>query len=849
MNMISKENIEWVSKNYLCLSCGTCVAICPQNAISMTEIVSGLLVAKVNDSKCIRCGQCVDICPGIYLKKGLLSPKIDPFKGQIISTFCGQATDEKIVSEGQSGGVTTALLCYLIDERLVNDVLVTQMQDDGSLRTRTVITAEKYEIYRAQGSKYCPTAANAVIPKGYITSGRKIAVVGLPCHIHGIRNMQMHYVGKQNDKLIAVGLICEHILSYRAIDYLIKLAGVNRDNIKYFKFRSKQWRGWPGDIYFQTFDGIHKYVPKSYRLMIKNLFTPIRCRLCFDKMNILSDLVMGDAWGVREDKYGHSIIIARTDRGKDILLSAQKAGVIKIVPVDPELILKRQAVEKKRLNWTAYMEAYKKSGGRVPNFNINKCWYADISDINLSPYRRWLEWYSKIENKHFTSSILAAVKRKLFLQKIRMPQDLSKSLIVIFVTFIQFLKLLKKYSVGKELFKNSIIITGGGFINKGAEAMVLTTAHAIKKRFKNVKIFIPVESQSSIKARENGLIPVKKDNIKSKLGRLFNKIRSAYLYLKCKTFIDVGGYQFGDPWGEKLAERKAIMVKRCNRLGNQVFFMPQAWGPFSSPGIINTVRSIIETATLSYVRDKTSMSEVKKIMGKDTSKVRFAHDIAWNFQGAELDLGRKLINDIGLTANKNKLIICVTPNLRVYERFEGIGHKNKYMQFLKKIVEHLCLKFSAEVILLGHELRQNNSIINDDRILCNYLLSMLESSLPVGHLNKVLRATEIKAVIGNCNLLVTSRYHALIAALSQGIPAATIGWSHKYDELLTEVGLSSNIIDISKTAEEVLHQINWIIENLDDMKKIIMTKISKIKKSSDNALEEVLSIIENNISR
>ena len=41
-----------------CAGCGTCMDICPKNAIS---IVDGK--AEIKIAKCINCGRCIQICP------------------------------------------------------------------------------------------------------------------------------------------------------------------------------------------------------------------------------------------------------------------------------------------------------------------------------------------------------------------------------------------------------------------------------------------------------------------------------------------------------------------------------------------------------------------------------------------------------------------------------------------------------------------------------------------------------------------------------------------------------------------------------------------------------------------
>lgn len=43
----------------LCVACGTCVDVCPVNAIN---VLKGMF-ARVDEGKCVGCGKCVKVCP------------------------------------------------------------------------------------------------------------------------------------------------------------------------------------------------------------------------------------------------------------------------------------------------------------------------------------------------------------------------------------------------------------------------------------------------------------------------------------------------------------------------------------------------------------------------------------------------------------------------------------------------------------------------------------------------------------------------------------------------------------------------------------------------------------------
>jgi len=396
----------------------------------------------------------------------------------------------------------------------------------------------------------------------------------------------------------------------------------------------------------------------------------------------------------------------------------------------------------------------------------------------------------------------------------------------------------------EELNEKIVRIIGAGFGNKGAEAMLLTVAEAVHRNLPGVKIVARVSSTDFAQTAESARIDLEMEPPRAFIRRIIAWVKTPKIRYKAAAVIDIGGYQFGDAWGANHTRNKARQVKKWIRSGEQVFFLPQAWGPFSTSPVSKAVSSIINTATLSFARDKTSLAEIRKLVGTNSPKVRFAHDIAWNFKGDDLSVGKQLIKDTGFPLDYNKLTVCLIPNTQVYNRIKGFsGPENEYIVLLREIAKHLCKAHNAQVILLGHQFLKDNSMRKDDRMLCNYILSSLDRSLPVVHLDRVLSAAQAKAVIGNCDLLLSSRYHALIAAMSQGIPSAAIGWSHKYDELMSEVSLRSNVISLSKEKKDILRDIDLIVEQTAQAKETLKSTVPVMKQGGQKALDEVVSAI------
>ena len=388
--------------------------------------------------------------------------------------------------------------------------------------------------------------------------------------------------------------------------------------------------------------------------------------------------------------------------------------------------------------------------------------------------------------------------------------------------------------------ENAVLITGGGFDNKGAEAMVMTLVLALQKAMPGLTIYLRIPRDYFDLARKIHVVPVNSDLIDLRLGRWRSKLQMMSLILRCKAFLDISGYQFGDPWGPEVAIKRVKNSRYCSCFGTQVYYLPQAWGPFTQPLLADTVRSLIGLSELSYVRDHRSLESVESLFSESNPKVKYAHDIAWNFQGEDLSVGQEILRHFEVRPEAGKLTVCVTPNLRVYERAAGQMLENQYLQFIVNIVRFLVTQHQAQVVLLGHELRKDTTQ-PDDRILCRFLVQALDSiRIPVTHIDQYLPASTVKSIIGNCNLVISSRYHALIAALSQTVPAAALGWSHKYEELLNDLDLGSHILQMQPDWEVASTQLDEIIKRIPQTKSLLIRKVPERKESARKAIEEVV---------
>jgi coenzyme F420 hydrogenase subunit beta len=335
-----RDNITSVVKDGLCTGCGTCVGLCHNDALEMViDKKKGIYVPVINEEKCNNCGFCIKVCPGHEVDFSQLNQEIfgkqpdDILLGNYINCFTGYATDNDIRYNSSSGGLVTALLIHALEEGIINGALVTKMRKDRPLEPLPFIARTREEIISASGSKYCPVPANIALKEIMnAPDGEKFAVVGLPCHIHGIRKAELLMPKLRNKIVLHLGIACDHTPSFCATEYLIKQNKIKLPDVSSIKYRGL---GWPGKIQINntTGDPIIKDYQESWKAGFGILFTPIRCLSCIDKGNELADLLLADAWNLSSDNIGTSLVVIRSIKSDDYVNNIINNNVCYVQPV------------------------------------------------------------------------------------------------------------------------------------------------------------------------------------------------------------------------------------------------------------------------------------------------------------------------------------------------------------------------------------------------------------------------------------------------------------------------------------------------------------------------------------
>ncbi len=346
------NNVTCVVKDNLCTGCGVCVAVCPERAIAICS-TNGLLIPKVDENKCTDCGLCQKCCPGRSLSLDALNLEIfgkqpeDSVLGNYSNCYLGHSDDPEIRFNSASGGTITQLLLFALENRIIDGAVVVRMKKDNPLETEAFVAKSREELLSASKSKYCPVSLDAALNRILAEEGR-FAVVGLSCHIWGIRKAEAQLKKLKERIVFHVGLFCSHTVTFLGTELLLRKFGLPKECVESLDYRGC---GWPGRMTVRFRDGSsreYRFVRSwnaYWNVFSPFFFAPVRCLICSDQSNELSDVSVGDAW-LRELRglgKAESMVIARTAIGDRILRQAAKNGALSLVTISPTKVKESQA--------------------------------------------------------------------------------------------------------------------------------------------------------------------------------------------------------------------------------------------------------------------------------------------------------------------------------------------------------------------------------------------------------------------------------------------------------------------------------------------------------------------------
>ena len=356
---------------------------------------------------------------------------------------------------------------------------------------------------------------------------------------------------------------------------------------------------------------------------------------------------------------------------------------------------------------------------------------------------------------------------------------------------------------------------------QGAELMLVAIMQAfesagLKASFVS-DVYTPYEARARYGLYQKGVLKLRGLDFSFLFRMIPEVLRRRYgvvINNEIDVVLDASGFAYGEQWGvDKLMERLSREIVRLKQQGKKVILLPQAFGPFPGGKFKKEMAVVLDNADAIYARDRVSKSYLDEIQA---DKARLFPDFT------------NLVK-VGVAGGPRD--ICVIPNHKMI----SMGGEKNYQEMLVRLVGDL-LESGRTVSLLLHEGKKDKDIA--DFIVDTYKgqVELLQSNDPL----------EIKALIGSFSIVVSSRFHGLVSALSQNIPAVATGWSHKYRELMVDYGVESLMVSDRGSYDELWSRVELLLDasELDAHRRKIANSSEELKAQSMAMWKDVFSFLE-----
>lgn len=239
--------------------------------------------------------------------------------------------------------------------------------------------------------------------------------------------------------------------------------------------------------------------------------------------------------------------------------------------------------------------------------------------------------------------------------------------------------------------------------------------------------------------------------------------------------IDASGFGYGDTWGHRAIEhRLGGTVKELTENGVPVILLPQALGPFKKKLQREAFLPILRHANLIFARDEQSLAHLRSLLPDESSRSSCAElKLAPDFTNLVKASPEQLGADV-----ESSLCLIVNNKMRTKR-----GDGEKYLNFLIELMQW-CWRCQHPFYVLLHEREEDKALVEELKQRCDFTIKVVEPTT----------AKQAKAYIKKSRLVVTSRFHGLVSAITQGVPVVATSWGHKYDALLDEYGIGRHKI-------------------------------------------------------
>lgn len=397
-----QDVVEWG----LCIGCGACSYACTKTNVSLVNILSeGIRPQFEIADACGSCTQCLSFCPGYVVDADLhrapgneKRPSEHEF-GAALEIWEGHASDPEIRFQASSGGLLSAIAIYCLEREGMGFVLHSGADEEAPWVNRTVQSRNRAEMLSRAGSRYSPSSPCDSLAS-IESSDSPCVFIGKPCDTAAVSVLRWQRPALAQNLGLVMTFFCAGTPSSKGTLDLAAHLNVDREGIDSISYRGE---GWPGDFRVHSAgSSVEKTLGYQQSWAYLTSYRPLRCNLCPDGLGRIADISCGDSWGKwrNDGDPGRSLVLVRTERGREILHGAIAAHYVSLERVDSRAVMEAQPqLLQRRRELFGRLLALRLVGAPIPRFK------------KFSLFRSWLALPPLSQARTLLGTMRRAIRR------------------------------------------------------------------------------------------------------------------------------------------------------------------------------------------------------------------------------------------------------------------------------------------------------------------------------------------------------------------------------------------------------------------------------------------------------
>ena len=355
--------------------------------------------------------------------------------------------------------------------------------------------------------------------------------------------------------------------------------------------------------------------------------------------------------------------------------------------------------------------------------------------------------------------------------------------------------------------------------------MTFITADQMARRFPGTKVILLSHYEAMLPESEKAKYKMTFIRFPRKMQRLMLRlgIRNEYteIFRNAVAMLDISGYRLGSNWGVSSVKGYLQKIEMARHFGIPVYLMPQSFGPFDfhgfkSWGLMSRIRKTLSYADVIMAREEKSYRLLKDNFGLDNVVLT-----------PDLVLQSKGINPENIFVNPPEMLeidmpegtVAIIPNSRNSE----YGRLDEIMDLYSRIIARLRAEGRA-VCLLAHA--------NEDLELCR---KIKQNAAPTDDkvilVEQDLNCFELSKLVRKFDFIVASRFHSIVHAYREKVPALILGWADKYRELSMNLNQGQFFYDVRDelNVDKILQSLDYLIMHHKDESQKIAAKLEALQ--------------------